>query len=111
MGRQFAQLHSSSLIPTCFCRSVQRRQAILSAAAAGAALLALAPPALAEVKGYEPMSALKGKDYGKERQRWRTCLLQPLLQSASVHLHGNVTVTRVLSLVCLRDDVLAWRPA
>lgn len=51
------------------CRSLQRRQALLSAAAAGAALLALAPPALAEVKGYEPMSALKGKDYGKERQR------------------------------------------
>jgi hypothetical protein len=48
---------------------VLRRQALLGAAAAGAALLAHAPPAGAEVKGYEPMSALKGKDYGKERQR------------------------------------------
>ena len=50
--------------------SVLRRQAVLCAA--GAALLALGPPALAEVKGFEPMSALKGKDYGKERQRQAT---------------------------------------
>ena len=81
--------------------------------------------AQALIKGYEPMTALKGKDYGKERQRWRSCLLQPLLQSASVHLHGtvnvnvhvhlrvtgNATLARVLSLVCLRDDVLGWRLA
>ena len=87
------------------------RRALGAAGAAGAVLMLLPQAAQALIKGYEPMTALKGKNYGKERQRSRSCLLQLLLQSASVHLHGNVTVTRVLSLVCLRDDVLAWRPA
>ncbi|KAK9841771.1 hypothetical protein WJX81_001978 [Elliptochloris bilobata] len=61
----------------CGLASLQRRQALLGAAAAGAALLTLAPPAHAEVKGYEPMSALKGKDYGKERQRYSDYVRTP----------------------------------
>lgn len=32
-------------------------------------MLAAAGPSHALVKGFEPMEALKGKDYGKERQR------------------------------------------
>jgi hypothetical protein len=46
-----------------------RRRVALAAAAVGAALLASAGPSQALVKGFEPMAALKGKDYGKERQR------------------------------------------
>ena len=42
----------------------------MSGAAAVLALSAAAGPAAALVKGFEPMAALKGKDYGKERQRW-----------------------------------------
>ena len=40
-------------------------------AAAAAAMVSLAIPQAAQavVKGYEPMEAIKGKDYGKERQR------------------------------------------
>ena len=42
----------------------------LGAVAAAAALsLAVPQAAQAVVKGYEPMEAIKGKDYGKERQR------------------------------------------
>ena len=39
------------------------------AAAAAVLLLGAAGPSAALVKGFEPMAALKGKDYGKERQR------------------------------------------
>ena len=49
-------------------RSAYRRA--LGAAAAAAALSLLVPQtAQAIIKGYEPMAAIKGKDYGKERQR------------------------------------------
>ena len=46
-----------------------RRRAASGAAAAALLLLGAAGPAAALVKGFEPMAALKGKDYGKERQR------------------------------------------
>lgn len=42
-----------------------RRQALALLASAAAA--AAAAPAQAVIKGYEPMPALKGKDYGKPR--------------------------------------------
>lgn len=53
---------------------VSRRAALLSAAAPAASaalgLLSCADPARAEVKGYEPMAALRDKDYGKSRMRY-----------------------------------------
>ena len=50
------------------------RRAVSGAAAAAVLLLGAAGPSAALVKGFEPMAALKGKDYGKERQR---CWLVP----------------------------------
>lgn len=47
---------------------VTRRAALASALLA--ASLSSAPTAHAEVKGYEPMAALKDKDYGKSRMRY-----------------------------------------
>ncbi|CAK0754977.1 Peptidyl-prolyl cis-trans isomerase fkbp19, chloroplastic [Coccomyxa viridis] len=46
------------------------RRALGAAGAAGAVLMLLPQAAQALIKGYEPMTALKGKDYGKERQRY-----------------------------------------
>ncbi len=46
-----------------------RRRSQLLSVAAGAALLAVPGAAHAIVKGFEPMAAIKGKDYGKQRQR------------------------------------------
>ena len=82
-----------------------RRRALGAAGAASTALMLLPQAAQALIKGYEPMTALKGKDYGKERQRLRSCLLRPLLQSATMHLHGNAFST-LLSLVRVRHVVL-----
>ncbi|EIE26455.1 FKBP-like protein [Coccomyxa subellipsoidea C-169] len=47
-----------------------RRRSQLLSVAAGAALLAVPDAAHAIVKGFEPMAAIKGKDYGKQRQSY-----------------------------------------
>lgn len=46
-----------------------RRRSQLMLAAAGASVLFVPDAANAVVKGFEPMAAIKGKDYGKQRQR------------------------------------------
>lgn len=46
---------------------LQRRQLIGGAAVLAASLAFRASPAEAVIKGYEPMPALEGKDYGKAR--------------------------------------------
>lgn len=46
------------------------RRALGAAAAAAALSLAVPQAAQAIVKGFEPMEGIKGKDYGKERQRY-----------------------------------------
>ena len=102
---QIIRAPSSKIMPLRFSLC-SRRRALGAAGTASTVLMLLPQAAQALIKGYEPMTALKGKDYGKERQRLCSCLLHPLLQSATMHLHGNAFQTRVLSLVCLRDDVL-----
>ena len=51
------------------CLTHDCRRALGAAAAAAALSLAVPQGAQAIIKGYEPMAAIKGKDYGKERQR------------------------------------------
>ena len=46
------------------------RRALGTAAAAAALSLTVPQAAQALVKGFEPMEGIKGKDYGKERQRY-----------------------------------------
>lgn len=58
-----SQQHSSTAQP-----EDRSRRAMLHAAASIVALAA-AGPAAALVEGYTPMTALKGKDYGKARMR------------------------------------------
>ena len=58
-----------------------RRAALAGGAATVCASLLVGLPADAAKRDYEPMSALKDKDYGKERQRYsihRVCTL-PML--------------------------------
>ena len=57
------------LSPSLIVLLLSCRRALGGAAAAAALSLALPQAAHAIVKGYEPMAAIKGKDYGKERQR------------------------------------------
>ncbi|CAL5227439.1 g10404 [Coccomyxa viridis] len=67
--------HRPSAGPTCMATSSGEdsgcsRRALGAAAAAAALTLAVPQAAQAIVKGFEPMEGIKGKDYGKERQRY-----------------------------------------
>ena len=61
------------------------RRALGAAGAASTILMLLPQAAQALIKGYEPMTALKGKDYGKERQRLRSCALACYSHRCSLH--------------------------
>lgn len=62
-------MHSAltPLVLLCSRRAVLSSAALVGGAAAVGGVLLPAPPAAAVIKGYEPMPALKDKDYGKSR--------------------------------------------